>query len=80
MKEKKNGCCNDLHKFYKLNDSHKNTTNNLNFETGDVAIVTSYSLYNWLLTADAAGRAVQNHSPPDYIRPRACILNCVFRL
>ena len=79
MKEKK-GCCHDEHKFYKLNDSHKNVSNNISFTANEVAVVTEYSLYNWQLPSNAAAITVNNHSPPDLTGPSACILNCVFRI
>jgi len=80
MKERKGGCCKDEHKFVKLEDSHKNVYNNLDFATKEIAIVTSYPLYNWQLPTDVATTTVNNHSPPDYTGPSACIMNCVFRI
>ena len=79
MKEKK-GCCNDEHRFYKINDSHKNVSNDLSFETPVFTLVTFYPLFKENFLPTAADRAVQNHSPPIYTRPSACVLNCVFRL
>lgn len=79
MKEKK-GCCSDEHKFFKLNDSHKNVSNNINFETPVIAIVTTHPIYDFKLTANADTGKVLNNSPPEYSGPSACILNCVFRL
>ena len=38
MKDTK-GCCHDEHKFYKLNDSHKTVSNDINFTPGEIAIV-----------------------------------------
>ncbi len=32
MIEKENGCCNDEHVFYKIDDAHKNTSNNIHFQ------------------------------------------------
>ena len=80
MKEKKGGCCNDEHKFYKLEDSHKNVSNDISFNAGEIAIITQYPQYDWQLPNDAAITVVNNHSPPDDNGPSACIMNCVFRI
>jgi hypothetical protein len=79
MKEKK-GCCNDEHKFYKLNDSYKNVSNDLNFETPVAVITNSFPLYDFILADKLADDKINNHSPPLYTKQSACILNCVFRL
>lgn len=80
MKEKKGGCCNDEHKFYKLNDSHKNVSNDLGFETPVILIENPFPLYQFHLTDDFLAGKLKNHSPPIYSGPSACILHCVFRL
>jgi hypothetical protein len=80
MKEKSTGCCHDEHKFVKLEDSHKNVYNTIDFAVSDVAIVTSYPLYSWQLASTAIVATVNNNSPPIYTGPSACIMNCVFRL
>jgi hypothetical protein len=80
MKEKKGGCCNDEHKFYKLNDSHKNVSNDLSFETPVTAIQNTFPVYQFHFTSDRLTGELKNHSPPVYTGPSACILNCVFRL
>ena len=80
MKEKKTGCCNDEHKFYKLNDSHKNVSNDLSFETPIAFISNPLPLFDFLLAATPVENTINNHSPPIYNRPSACVLNCVFRL
>jgi hypothetical protein len=79
MKEKK-GCCNDEHKFYKINDSHKIVSNDLNFETPVAVITNAFPLFDFLLINKTAEEKINNHSPPLYNWPSACILNCVFRL
>jgi hypothetical protein len=79
MTEKK-GCCNDEHKFYKLNDSHKNVSNDVSFETPVAVLETTYPKYDFLPFISAASLAVQNHSPPLYTKPSLCILNCIFRI
>lgn len=80
MKDTKTGCCHDEHKFYKLNDSHKTVSNDINFSTGELAIVNDHYLYDWQMPVNIALTAVNNNSPPDHTEPSACILNCVFRL
>lgn len=80
MTEQKDGCCHDEHEFYKIGDSHKTVSNDLDF-TAPVAIIENiFPVYDWQLPAYAAATAVNNHSPPEYSRPAACILNCVFRI
>jgi hypothetical protein len=81
MTEKKGGCCNDEHKFVKLEDSHKNVYNTIDFATAEKVIVTAYPLYNWQLPNNIDVAVVNNHSPPpNYTGPGACIMNCVFRI
>jgi len=80
MKEKKGGCCNDEHKFYKLNDSHKNVSNHLSFETPVVLIENNYPAYHSFPISEAVSANFNNHSPPEYSGPPTCILNCIFRL
>jgi hypothetical protein len=80
MTEKKSGCCNDEHKFYKLNDSHKNVSNDLSFETPVSLLENTFPVYQFHFTSDSLTSKLKNHSPPVYTGPSACILNCVFRL
>jgi hypothetical protein len=80
MTEKKTGCCHDEFKFYKLTDSYKTVSNEINFATPEFAIVTGYNIYNWQMPVNAAASAVSNHSPPYYTKPDVCIMNCVFRI
>jgi hypothetical protein len=80
MKHKK-GCCGDEHKFYKLSDSHKNVSNNINLSAAVVAIVTNnYSFYNLHSFATVATKTIANNSPPGNNKPPARILNSVFRI
>ena len=79
MQEKK-GCCNDEHKFYKLNDSHKNVSNDISFEHFSTVTIVPYLGYNWHITTDTFTNNFHNNSPPDDTSPSACILNCVFRI
>ena len=79
MKDKK-GCCSDEHKFYKLADSHKNVSNDINLNNVVVAIVTTFVLPDYYLSAQLSSAAIKNYSPPDYARPSYCIMNSVFRI
>jgi len=79
MKHKK-GCCGDEHKFYKLSDSHKNVSNDINLNAVVIAIVTNYSLYNFQSVANIAVKTVANNSSPQYSKLPARILNGVFRI
>lgn len=80
MTEKDTGCCHDEFQFYKLSDSHKTVSNNLDFSTASFELVNQYQIPDWQVPANAALIAETNHSPPVYTAPSACILNCVFRL
>ncbi len=80
MTEKDNGCCHDEHKFYKISDSHKTVSNDIEFTATSFAVVNDYSLFNWQMPVNTALTAVNNHSPPDYTEPSACIMNCNFRI
>ena len=80
MTEKKNGCCHDEFKFYKLNDSHKTVSNNINLTASEIAVVNHYVVYNWQMPGNSALTSINNNSPPDYTETSACILNCVFRI
>lgn len=80
MKEKKSGCCNDEHKFYKLNDSHKNVSNDLDFEAPFAAIEQIFSSHQPAFVNDPLANNFANHSPPLCYGPSACIMNCIFRL
>lgn len=80
MKEKKGGCCHDEHKFIKLEDSHKNVSNDLSFDAGFKFIKTYFPEYLAPALTNGPVAQVNNHSPPEDTGPSACILNCVFRL
>ena len=79
-KKKKKACCNDEHKFYKINDSHKIVSNDFNFETPIAVIANSFPAFNFLLANKPAKEKINNHSPPLYNWPSASILNGVFRI
>lgn len=80
MTEKETGCCHDEFKFYKISDSHKTVTNDIDLTTVSIAIVQEYFLFNWQEPDNTALVAVNNHSPPDDTEPSVCIMNCVFRI
>lgn len=80
MAEKKTGCCHDEFKFYKISDSHKTVSNNIDLTTPFVAIVNEFYLFNWQMPGNTTVAVVNNHSPPDDTGPSLCIKNCVFRI
>ncbi len=80
MKDTKTGCCHDEHKFYKLNDSHKTASNDINFAADEIVLAGGQVVYDWQLPVSVSLAAINNHSPPDNTDPSACIMNCVFRL
>jgi hypothetical protein len=79
MTEKK-GCCHDKHEFYKIGDSHKSVSNNVDLSAPVTIIENTASVFNWQIPADDITAVITNHSPPEYSGPSACILNCVFRI
>ena len=80
MKAKKNGCCSDEHKFYKLSDSHKNVLNDISFATGEAVLVKEFNLYKFQLPAEDKKATVNINSPPDIGGPSINVRNCVFRI
>jgi hypothetical protein len=74
------GCCGETHKFYKLTNSHKSVSNDINFGTTIVAILTTFPLSGYYLPITIAAQTANNYSPPDYARPSYCIMNSVFRI
>jgi len=80
MTEEKAGCCHDEFKFYKINDSHKTASNDISFTAPEFAVINDYNFYNWQMPLIAQPAAINNHSPPGYTKPDACIMNCVFRI
>ncbi|HNU87186.1 MAG TPA: hypothetical protein PKJ94_02810 [Ferruginibacter sp.] len=80
MEDKTTGCCHDEFKFYKINDSHYSSYNDIQLAASDLVIAANYSLFSWQMAAGNEWAAVNDHSPPDHTGPSACIRNCVFRL
>lgn len=80
MTEKDTGCCHDDFQFYKLSDSHKTVSNNIDFTASSKLLVSHYRVPDWQLPVSAALVTEVNHPPPDITAPSASILNCVFRL
>ncbi|MEP6676448.1 MAG: hypothetical protein ABJA78_14905 [Ferruginibacter sp.] len=79
MKEKK-GCCQDEFKIYKLQDTHKNVTNNIEFNAAAVLALPSYGNQDVTFSLQKISLALQNHSPPDLSGPSLRVRNCVFRI
>ncbi len=80
MKEKKGGCCNDEHRFYKLADAHKNVSNNYNASISKIEVVhdvLSFPVNIILLTGKPA---LFKKLPPIDSGPPIFIKNCVFRV
>ncbi len=80
MTEKDTGCCHDEFTFYKISDSHKTVSNDIDLSATSVPVINEYYTYNWHIADNASITFVNNHSPPDYTKPDVCIMNCVFRI
>ncbi len=80
MKNKAKGCCNDEHKFYKLNDSHKTVSNDLSFEIPVAVIPNIFPLYTSEIICSVSEKSILNNSPPQYNKPAVCIMYCTFRI
>jgi hypothetical protein len=80
MKEKKNGCCSDEHKFFKLEDSHKQASNDISFTFTDIIVPKQFFDFKWQVPVTEPFALPLNHSPPDDTGSDICIRNCVFRL
>ena len=80
MTEKKGGCCNDEHRFYKIQDSHNNSSK-LIHEINFSEILVSKSYFKFipriLLEKDLSKKSIVS---PDITSPPIYIKNCVFRL
>ena len=79
MKEKKGGCCNDEHVFYKLADAHKNVYNDYNAFVSPVIIVNdlisfSADIFYPVNTKNILKAPPGNYGPPLFVK------NCVFRI
>lgn len=80
MESKNNGCCQDIHKFIKLTDSHKNTSNEFEAGVKDVLVLAETPSYTSSLNDAVATPAVAYTHPPGPGGHSLCIRNCVFRL
>ena len=81
MTEKKGGCCNDEHKFYKLNAECKNSspyllTTSLHV---DALLFQTKDFYFFQIPYNRSN-LLSGDYPPDKNSPPIYILNCVFRL
>jgi hypothetical protein len=80
MKEKK-GCCNDEHKFYKLEGAYKNATNNISFSATDQFASLPLQPVSCLQIIESPVlNNTKNHSPPQDTGPALSVLYCIFRL
>jgi len=80
MTEKDAGCCHDEFKFYKISDSHKTVSNKIELTAPVYAAIHTNYYYNLQACLHTAVTAGINHSPPDYTKPSARIMNGVFRI
>jgi len=80
MKENKSGCCHDEHQFHKLEDSHKNVFNNINFEAADVAMINTFPVFSWQLPEQQVFVTLHNNLPPPLPGTSPRIMHCVFRI
>lgn len=79
MKHKK-GCCGEEQKFYKLSDSHKNTTNDISYKTISFADLISYPVNIKDLYEYISASSTLSYSPPNPLQRPARILYGVFRI
>lgn len=80
MKNKASGCCNDEHKFYKLSDSHKTASNDLKVEAPVAIITTAFTTAGYQQLHSSIVKSSLSNAPPQYQRPPASVLYCIFRL
>ncbi len=76
----KGGCCNDEHQFYKIEDSHKNVSNDISLIPPVTEVDFGHPVFNWQLPCKNVTEVFANHSPPIYSGTSANILHCVFRI
>jgi hypothetical protein len=80
MVEKKGGCCSDDHKFFKYDNSFKNSKNEISFLQSSETIITNSYSFNFDDQFISEKRTsfkiidINLGGPPIYIR------NCVYRL
>ena len=78
-KDKKAGCCQDQHKFYKLSDSHKNVTNNLSLAGAGISVVSLGAIFQPKPPVHISSVEDYEYTPPDDTRPSPLIFHCIFR-
>lgn len=74
------GCCKDEFKIFKLNDSHKLVSNDINIFTPTAIVENSKSIFNTGLLSSVKPSSYNNHSPPESPGTSLNILHCVFRI
>jgi len=79
MKEKPTGCCQSQHKFFKLNDSHKNVNNNLSLAGSGLSVINFGSLFKPKPPVRITSVEAEEYSPPYEPGPSPIILHCTFR-
>ena len=76
----KKGCCQDKHQFYKLKDVHQSVTAFAYLAPPEFALTSFFIFNNSDIIIKDVDSALLNNSPPNFVRPSLCILNCVFRI
>jgi hypothetical protein len=80
MTEKKNGCCHDEYKFVKLEDSHKNVLNCIDFAPSQIEGNTTVVVNNFIFYDKLQRHNPYYPSPPFYSGPPLHVLHSVFRI
>ncbi len=80
MKEKKGGCCNDEHKFYKLSTEYKDVANKQSVSFATAMAMPVYFSYQQFLPWLIAFAKSLNNSPPHFSQEDIGIRHCVFRI
>jgi hypothetical protein len=81
MKEKNTGCCHNEHQFYKLEDSHKNVFNTIDFTKHyNIVAPLVHAVYDINPPANELTAIAANNSPPVLNSPPIRIMYCVFRI
>ena len=79
MTESKTGCCSDDYKFLKLQDEHKNTGNQIAFNSEITSVISFFNQFDSSRLIPTA-KLFKNYSLQFDTGPTICIKNCVFRI
>ncbi len=78
--KKSGGCCKDEFKIFKINDSHKLISNDINIFAPIVIIDNSKNIFDTNLPSSDLTSEFNNHSPPEPSGVSLNILYSVFRI